>query len=66
METIMSPCVGMCALDEETDYCIGCFRSSEEIINWRDYDEKARISIMESLDGRRAKTEIISLNKGDS
>ncbi len=32
-ETVRSPCVDICALDEK-DICIGCLRSADEILDW--------------------------------
>lgn len=32
-ETVPSPCVSICALDDE-DICVGCFRSGREISDW--------------------------------
>lgn len=32
-ETVPSPCVSICALDDR-DICVGCFRSGREISDW--------------------------------
>lgn len=32
-ETVPSPCVSICALDDN-DICVGCFRSGREISEW--------------------------------
>lgn len=32
-ETVPSPCVHICSLDEN-NVCIGCFRTGEEITEW--------------------------------
>lgn len=32
-QIVQSPCVGICALDDN-DICIGCFRSGMEISQW--------------------------------
>ena len=29
-----SPCVGVCALDQQTGWCLGCGRSMDEISRW--------------------------------
>ena len=44
-ENIESPCVKVCALDATRTYCVGCFRTRNEIARWRDAsdDEKRRI-----------------------
>ncbi|MEM8878798.1 MAG: DUF1289 domain-containing protein, partial [Pseudomonadota bacterium] len=30
----VSPCVGLCRLDEATGYCLGCARTGDEIADW--------------------------------
>jgi predicted Fe-S protein YdhL (DUF1289 family) len=32
-EVVESPCVHVCVLDEN-DVCIGCYRTSDEIMSW--------------------------------
>lgn len=32
--TIASPCIAVCQIDEATGYCLGCFRSLDEIREW--------------------------------
>lgn len=41
----LSPCIGICKLDDSTGLCTGCRRSVAEIKGWRNYsdDEKRRI-----------------------
>ena len=38
---VASPCVSICALDEN-DVCIGCHRSAEEIVGWGKMDNGQR------------------------
>lgn len=33
LETVKSPCVSICALDED-DVCVGCYRTGAEISLW--------------------------------
>lgn len=37
---IESPCIGVCTVVEGK--CIGCFRTSEEIVNWLYYTDEER------------------------
>ncbi len=30
----MSPCIGICQMDDASGYCIGCGRTIEEISGW--------------------------------
>ncbi len=50
--TIVSPCVGVCRLDEATGYCLGCARTGDEIAVWRSVPEADRASIWEALPDR--------------
>lgn len=40
-----SPCVSICALDEE-DICVGCFRTGNEISHWGSADNDRRRTIL--------------------
>lgn len=44
---IESPCVGVCTMDEATGYCLGCYRTIEEIQGWWDLDNTAKKSVIE-------------------
>ncbi len=32
--SIPSPCIKVCQIDRATDFCLGCFRSIDEIRDW--------------------------------
>lgn len=51
MNTIESPCISICALDEN-DVCQGCFRSAEEIGQWSQADDTKRLAILEKCNER--------------
>ena len=39
---IISPCIGVCKLDIDSNICVGCLRTADEIANWPQLDnEKA-------------------------
>lgn len=50
-ETVRSPCVSICALDD-SDLCVGCYRSAEEIINWGRYSQEERRQVLQRVAGR--------------
>ena len=50
-----SPCVGVCAINEQTQWCDGCFRSLEEIAGWWDYSPDQKRAVLARLDGRLAR-----------
>ncbi len=33
---IQSPCMKICIFDQESGYCLGCSRTEEEVIKWKD------------------------------
>lgn len=50
--TIVSPCVGLCKLDEATGYCLGCARTGDEIAGWGGTTEAARSAVWAALPDR--------------
>jgi predicted Fe-S protein YdhL (DUF1289 family) len=49
-----SPCINVCLLDAETDTCIGCGRTIQEIAGWAAMSEQERRAIMRELPARDA------------
>lgn len=49
-----SPCIRVCQMNEDTGYCAGCFRTTEEIAKWLRYSDEERDSVIASLGKRRA------------
>ena len=45
-ETISSPCVRKCCLDE-ADVCVGCGRNIDEICNWTKFSEQQRLALID-------------------
>lgn len=45
---VISPCVGICALDEN-DVCIGCYRSGREISDWGSMDNAQRRQVLQNV-----------------
>lgn len=45
---VLSPCVGICRLDAD-GLCVGCRRTIDEIMRWRDLDEAERRRIMDHV-----------------
>ena len=44
-QTVASPCVSICALDED-DICRGCYRSLTEITGWMAMDDNQRREVL--------------------
>jgi predicted Fe-S protein YdhL (DUF1289 family) len=59
-ESIRSPCVAVCALDED-DVCLGCYRTGEEITDWFMASNEQKLEIMRASEARRATKQTIRL-----
>lgn len=44
-QPVLSPCVGICHLDDN-GLCVGCFRSGEEIAGWLGMSRVERAHLM--------------------
>jgi hypothetical protein len=51
---IESPCISICALDDD-DICMGCFRSVDEITRWSQADDSERKAILLASNERAKK-----------
>ncbi len=45
---VRSPCVSVCALDED-DVCIGCHRTGDEILRWTTMTDDERLQVLENV-----------------
>ena len=52
-----SPCVSVCVMDPGLGYCIGCFRTLDEIGEWIDLDTPARRAVLDAVSTRRKATD---------
>ena len=44
---IQSPCTKVCTIDARTQLCVGCLRTGDEIMRWRDMTETQRRHFMQ-------------------
>lgn len=44
-----SPCIRACTLDEETNICVGCFRTLDEIAGWSRYSAENKLAVLEKI-----------------
>ena len=51
MSGVTSPCVNICALDEQ-DICVGCYRSAAEITAWTSLSEEDRRDVVRRAEQR--------------
>ncbi len=50
---LASPCVDVCTLDVATGYCLGCWRTMDEIADWPGLDHAGRVAVLARLQQRR-------------
>jgi predicted Fe-S protein YdhL (DUF1289 family) len=48
VRAVLSPCVGICALDDD-GYCQGCHRNTAEISRWSQMGDDERLRLMETV-----------------
>lgn len=49
---IETPCIQVCTIDRKTGFCLGCYRSREEIALWSRLTPAERRTIMAGLKAR--------------
>jgi predicted Fe-S protein YdhL (DUF1289 family) len=50
---VKSPCIGVCAVDEDSGLCQGCYRTLDEIKAWWDMAQGEQKSLLMSLEERQ-------------
>jgi len=50
---VPSPCISVCAIDPGNGYCIGCFRTLDEIAAWVGLDAEARLAVWDAIEKRK-------------
>ncbi len=51
MSPVKSPCVNICALDDQ-DVCVGCYRTAAEITEWTSLGEEGRREVVSRAEQR--------------
>jgi len=51
---VSSPCISVCTMDEQTQLCIGCFRTLEEVAAWEAMSNAQREAVLAQLPARRS------------
>jgi predicted Fe-S protein YdhL (DUF1289 family) len=54
-ESPKSPCISVCALNE-SDVCVGCFRSGQEISKWGNLSADEKMEVLQRANERRKST----------
>ncbi|MDK8465058.1 DUF1289 domain-containing protein [Marinobacter sp. SS13-12] len=53
-DKVRSPCVSICALDDK-DMCVGCHRTSDEIMRWSQMSNDERREVLQKVAMRESK-----------
>lgn len=56
---VVSPCVGLCSLNDE-GVCVGCYRTGQEISVWGRLDYEAQLDVMKKVRAREASSQFVS------
>lgn len=56
--SILSPCRGLCRLDESEGYCLGCGRSEMEITRWTSMTDAERDAVLARLEAEHPREEV--------
>jgi hypothetical protein len=54
LRQIGSPCIGICAINPDTNCCRGCFRTLAEVATWSTSSAAQRIRILDRIESRGA------------
>ena len=54
LPTIESPCIKLCKLDADGRICVGCWRTGDEIMRWRELSPAERRRYMDVILPARA------------
>jgi predicted Fe-S protein YdhL (DUF1289 family) len=49
---IESPCIGVCSIDDTSGFCVGCYRTVDEIKNWWDKTNTEKSAILVQTEAR--------------
>lgn len=50
---LVSPCIKVCSIDEETGFCLGCARNLQEVAYWRRMSDRQRQDVLANLPERK-------------
>jgi predicted Fe-S protein YdhL (DUF1289 family) len=51
---VKSPCIGTCVLDPKSGYCMGCYRTGDEIGAWMGMSDGTKKRVITKSKQRRA------------
>ena len=54
-DEVASPCISVCVMDAASGFCIGCWRTLDEIAAWSVLDADAKRAVLAAIRERRAR-----------
>ena len=61
-DEVPSPCVSVCVVDPAGGYCLGCYRTLDEIAAWINLDSGQRLAVWDAIDERRKAADAADTN----
>ena len=52
-KTVDSPCIQVCTYDEEEEFCIGCYRSKQELQDWWIMTREQKLEALKKIEERQ-------------
>ncbi|MEN9905754.1 MAG: hypothetical protein RLZZ555_2319 [Pseudomonadota bacterium] len=52
-QTVPSPCVGVCRLSDDSGLCEGCWRTLEELRDWKSSDDESKLAVWRLVEQRQ-------------
>jgi predicted Fe-S protein YdhL (DUF1289 family) len=52
-QEVKSPCISVCAMDDLTGLCLGCYRTLDEIKDWWDMSPEQQKSLLTEIEERQ-------------
>ena len=52
-DEVPSPCVSICAIDPAGGYCLGCYRTLDEVAAWISFTAAERLAVWDAIAARK-------------
>ena len=52
-KTVDSPCIKVCTYDEEEEFCIGCYRTKQELQDWVIMTKEQKLKTLKKIEERQ-------------
>ena len=52
-KTVESPCTNVCKYDTKEEFCIGCYRTKQELQDWWIMTREQKLETLEKLEERK-------------